>query len=309
MANQPLYLDPALTNVANAWYNKQEDFVANKIMPTVTVKKSTFKVGQFDKSNLQMPANSLRTGAAKTKSVGYNRSYVQGQPLVEHSLKDWVYKDDYEQSDDPFDPESDTTENILQVMQVIDEKAMVDTLTSTSIVTNNTTLSGTSQWSDLDHSSPITDIKNAANSALWVDFNTMVLGKNDYLTLITHPEIRDYLKWNGKGGVTYDQLLSVVGQFGIQQILIGRARGNTAPEGTTENVQRLWSKDVLFAYVTDTPGRKQINGGYKFQLENGREVTNEQINDPPMNEIIVRDYNNYQLLMPEAYYLVKSAFA
>ena len=137
----------------------------------------------------------------------------------------------------------------------------------------------------------------------------MVLGKNDYLTLITHPEIRDYLKWDGKGGVTYDQLLSVVGQFGIQQILIGRARGNTAPEGTTENVQRLWSKDVLFAYVTDTPGRKQINGGYKFQLENGREVTNEQINDPPMNEIIVRDYYNYQLLMPEAYYLVKSAFA
>ncbi len=309
MANQPLYLDPALTDVANAWYNKQADFVANKIMPTVTVKKATFKIGQFDKSNLQMPANSLRTGAAETKSIGYNRSYVTADPLEEHSLKDWVYKDDYEQSDNPFDPESDTTENILQVMQVIDEKQMVDTLTSTSIVTNNTTLSGTSQWSDLDHSSPITDIKNAAASALWVDFNTMVLGRNDYLTLLTHPEIRDYLKWSGQGGVTHEQLLSVVGQFGIQQILIGRARGNTAPEGTDENIQQLWSNDVLFAYVTDTPGRKQINGGYKFQLENGREVTNQPINDPPMNEIIVRDYYNYQLLMPEAYYLVKSAFA
>ena len=31
--------------------------------------------------------------------------------------------------------------------------------------------------------------------------------------------------------------------------------------------------DVLLAYVTDRPGRKQINGGYKFQLENSREVT------------------------------------
>lgn len=309
MANQPLYLDKPLTGVANAWFNQDQDFIANKLMPTVLVKQPTFKVAQYGKENLQMPSNSLRTGDAKTKNVNYSRTFVNGQPLNEHSLKDAVYKDDYQQSDDPFSPESDTTENILSQMQLIDEYAMISQLTSTSVVTNNTTLSGTSQWSDLDHSSPIKDITSAINGALFVDFNTLVLGRNDYNTLINHPEIRDYLKWTNTGGVTYDQLLSVFAPFGIKNILIGKAKADFAVEGQTASPQRLWSKDVLLAYVTDKPGRKVINGGYKFQLENSREVTKEFINDPPKTEIIVRDYYNYQLLLPEAYYLIKGAFA
>lgn len=309
MANQPLYLDAALSGVANAWFNQEQDFVANKLMPTVTVKKPTFKVAQYGKENLYIPSNSLRTGDAKTKSVNFTRQFVDGQPLAEHSLKDAVYKDDYQQTDDPFEPESDTVENILSVMELIDEKAMVDLMTSTSNITNNTTLSGTSQWSDLEHSSPIKDITTGVNASLWVDFNTLVIGRNDYNTLINHPEIRDYLKWTQPGGVTYDQLLSVFAPFGIRQILIGKSRANLATEGQSDNVQRLWKGDVLLAYVTDRPGRKQVNGGYKFQLEGAREVTKEAINDPPKSEIIVRDYYNYQLLLPEAYYLIKTAFA
>lgn len=40
--------------------------------------------------------------------------------------------------------------------------------------------------------------------SLFVDFNTLVLGRNDYNVLINHPEIRDYLKWRDckNNGVT-----------------------------------------------------------------------------------------------------------
>ena len=134
-----------------------------------------------------MPDNSLRTGDSKSKSVNFSRKFVPGQPLNEHSLSDSVYKDDYDQTDDPFEPESDTTENILSVMELRDEKAMTDMVTNTSIVTNNTTLSGQSQWSDLEHSNPVKDITAAVNSALFVDFNTLVLSRNDYNVLINHP--------------------------------------------------------------------------------------------------------------------------
>ena len=182
-------------------------------------------------------------------------------------------------------------------------------MTNTSIVTNNTTLSGQSQWSDLEHSNPVKDITAAVNSALFVDFNTLVLGRNDYNVLINHPEIRDYLKWTKSGPVGYQDLLGVFAPFGFKQILIGKAKANLGKEGLADDIQRLWSGDVLLAYVTDRPGRKQINGGYKFQLENSREVTKEYINNPPKTEIVVRDYYNYQLLLPEAYYLIKNAFA
>jgi hypothetical protein len=309
MANQPLYLDTALTGVANAWFNQESDFIANKLFPTVTVKKATFKVAQYGKENLQMPANSLRTGDSKSKSVNFTRQFVDGSPLVEHSLSDSVYKDDYDQTDEPFEPESDTTENILSVMELIDEKSLADLVTSTSIITNNTTLSGTSQWSDYSNSDPIADIITGMGTGKFVDFNTLTISRQNYNKLIVHPKIRDYLKWSTPGAVSYEQLLSVFAPFGIKQIFIGKAKANLAAEGATENIARVWGNDVLLSYVTDRPGRKAINGGYKFQLAGGREVTKEYFNNPPKTEIVVRDFYNYQLLMPEAFYLIKGAFA
>lgn len=70
-----------------------------------------------------------------------------------------------------------------------------------------------------------------------------------------------------------------------------------------------WGDDVLFGYVTDKPGRKQLNGGYKFQLKDARETTKEHFNNPAHTEIVVTDYYNYEMLMPDAWYLLKDAFA
>ena len=73
MGNQSIYLDSALTGVANAWFNQEQDYIANKLFPTVKVKKPTFKIAQFGKENLQIPANSLRTGDSKSRQVDYSR--------------------------------------------------------------------------------------------------------------------------------------------------------------------------------------------------------------------------------------------
>lgn len=309
MANQPTYVDQALTNVANAWFNDQEDFIAEKLFPVVPVTKPTFLIPEFGTENLQLPANSVRTGLSKAKSISQTRSYKNAQPLEEHALSGYVTKDDYKLTDDPFDPESDETENVLSVMALIDEKSLADKLTDTAVITNNRTLTGTSRWSDYANSNPFEDIKTAVTSSKFLKYNTMALSREGYLSLISHPDILDRLKWAQGGAVSLEQLKQLFGPFGIKNIYIGQARANFGEEGLDDDIQNIWGDDVLFGYVTDKPSRKSVNGGYKFQLKDAREVTKEAKNNPSHSEIVVTDYYNYEMIMADAWYLLKDAFA
>lgn len=307
MANQPIYLDPALTNVANAWVNAQSDFIADKLFPTVQVTKPTFKVPEYGKENLELIGNTTRTGLSKAKSVSYTRKYKDAKPLAEHALSGEVLKEDYDLTDDPFEPESDTTEFILERMALVDEQDLAGFITDLANVPG-TTLSGTSQWSD-PASDPFDDVKTAVQASGFAKFNTMALSRDGYLSLISHPAILDRLKWAQGGAVSMEQLKQLFAPYGIRDIYLGQARANFAAEGLTEDIDEIWGGDVLFGFVTDKPGRKQINGGYKFALENGRQVTKDVKHNPNYTEIVVTDYYNYELLLPEAWYVLKDAFA
>jgi hypothetical protein len=307
MANAPQYIDAPLTNVANAYVNADTSFIANLLMPTVPVKTRTFLVPQIN-FDLSVPGNSLRTGASKAKKVSFTTEYKPALPLLEHSLSDDVYADDYTQTEDPFKPESDAVENIMHKMQLIDESEMAKVVTNTSIITKNTTLSGTSQWND-ENSNPVNDIMAGIAARGWMQFNTIAMGYETYFALVTHPTILEYYKYAIGGSVTRDQLLNLFRPHGITNLLVGDARYDTSVEGLDQTFAPIWGKDVVFAYVTPRPGLKEINGGYKFQLDNGRFVTREEKKNPLLTEIVAHDYYNYQILMPEAFYIIKNAIA
>ncbi|SNT46738.1 hypothetical protein SAMN05421642_12353 [Rhodococcoides kyotonense] len=106
-----------------------------------------------------------------------------------------------------------------------------------------------------------------------------------------------------------DQLKNLFTPYSITNIIIGQAKANFSPEGTTESINDIWDGDVCLGYVTNKPFRKQINGGYKFALTSGREVTKDQKHNPAYTEIVATDYYSLQLLLPEAWYCFKNAFA
>lgn len=309
MANQPTYIDQALTNVSQAWQNSDADFIAHILLPEVQVNKPTFKVGKYGKDGLRLPSNTLRTGESKAKRVNLTRGYDDIGPLQEHSLSDFITKDDYDLTDDPFEPESDAVENMNSIMALVDEKDVATQLTDTSIVTQNTTLSGTDQWSDYDNSDPITDIVSAISVAKFMNFNTIAMGREVWLKLTQHPVILDRLKWSERGVVTEEAFLSLLAPYGIKKLAIGNAKENTAKEGLTDSISSIWGKNVVLAYVTDKPGRKKVNGGYKFRLKNGREVTREPKTNPRGTELVNTDYYGHFILSTDCFYLIKNAVA
>lgn len=307
MANQPIYLDPALTNVANAWVNSQEHFIAGGLFPAVPVSKPTFKIPEFGKENLELIANTTRTGLSKAKSVSYTRQYKDAKPLSEHALSGEVTKDDYDLSDDPFSPESDTTEFILERMALADEKLVADYLGNLSNVPG-TTLVGASRWSNPD-TDPLNDIRIALGSFPFRKPNTIAMSLDSFLQLCAHPAVLDKFKWAVGGAVGLEQIKTLLGGFGISKILVGQAQANFAVEGLASDVNEVWGTDVVLAYVTDRPGLKEINGGYRFELTAGRKVTKNYVHNPEYTEIVVTDYYNVEVLLSEAYYTFKNAFA
>jgi len=309
MANTPIFIDQALTNVSNAWFNQDSDFIAGQLLPEVIVNKTTFKVGKYGKDGLRLPSNTLRTGEAKAKRVNLTRGYDDIGPLQEHSLSDFITKDDYELTDDPFEPESDSVENMNSIMALVDEKDVATQLTNTSIVTQNTTLSGTDQWSDYDNSDPITDIVAGIETGKFINYNTIAMGWEVWLKLSQHPVLLDRLKWSERGVVTEEAFLSLLAPYGIKKLLIGKAKENTGKEGLADSVASVWGKNVILAYVTDKPGRKKVNGGYKFRLKNGREVTREAKNNPRGTELVNTDYYGHFILSTDCFYLIKNAVA
>lgn len=309
MSNPAAYVDKALTNVSQAWRNQDNAFIADKIFPEVLVKQSTFKVAEYGKDSLIIPSSSVRTGEAKAKRVNLSRTFGTYGPLQEHSLSDFVTLDDYKETDDVFEPEADAVENIMDKLALIDEKDLATQLSDTGVVTQNTTLTGTDQWNDYGNSDPFEDLRVASQTATVRDYNTMFMGKEVWSYLINHPALMDRVKWSDRGVLTEQVLLSLFAPFGIERIFVGRAMQNTANEGQTAAFGSVWGKNAWLGYVTNRPGRKEFNGGYKFRREDSREVTREPKANPAGTEIVARDHYDHIILNTEAFYLIKNAVA
>lgn len=310
--SQPQYLDQALTNVSNAWFNQDTDFIGDKIFPEVMVKHKTFKVPKYGKEGLIVPSDISRTGESKAKRVDYSRTYDSPTVLTEKALSDVVTKDDYDQSDAPFNAESDTVEFLNSRMQLSTEKNLATILSDTAQITQNVTLSGVNQWSDKSNSSPFTDIvtgaKSVRGSALMLP-NTAFFSFEVWLSIVDHPDFIDRFKWGGDGIMTEQRFLTAVAPYGINKVFIGRAQENSGGDGITDTFATIWGKHFWLGYVTDNPALKQVNGGYKFRQSDARAVTKEVKNNPPVTEIVNTDYYEHILLNNTCFYLIKNAIA
>lgn len=312
MANGAFYVDQALTNLSQAWTNNSNDFIAEKLFPVIPVDKKTGKYWAYSKDNLRVPSSTLRTGRSKTAEASYGKSLNDFGPLQEHALKDFISKDEYDMTDAPLNIESDTTNFLNEQMAIAQEVDLAAVLGSTSIITQNTTKSGTGQWNDYTNSTPFNDIKTGAiqmrSTALKVP-NTVSMSWEVWIQIVDHPDFLDRIKWSQTGVMTESDFLKLMAPYGITKLFVGKVQKNTGVEGQSDSLTSVWGKDCLLGYVTDTPGLRQVNGGYTLRLKGGKYVDRQDLFDPKGSEIRNNDYYDQMLFAAECFYLIKNAVA
>lgn len=314
MANGPSYVDPVLTNLSQKYTNESEDFIARDLFPVITVPKPTGKYWAYNKDNLRAGGTNidLRTGRSKTSEVSFGKSLQNFGPLQEHALKDFISKDEYEFVDSPLDIEQDSVENLNEVMTLAEEISLATLLRDPAIITNNITLSGTSQFSDYVNSDPFAIIKArviAQRNAAFKRPNTIAFGWDVWLQLVDHPKILERIKYNRDGVITTTDIVKLFAPYGITQVLIGAAMYDSTTEGQTGTPTSVWGKDIIIGYVTKTPSLRAVNGGYTLALRAGKYVDKWDESDPKGTYVRNNDYYDQMLFASELFSLIKNAVA
>lgn len=297
--------DPILSNVSVAY--KNEDYVAERVLPIVRVAGATGKYFVYDTSNFRKEV-SLRGMGASAREVDYGISQSAAFVIKEHALKEIVPDELVTQAPAPLNPEMDATENVTEKLLVEKEYDLAVYMQSTSNLTNNVTLSGTDQWSDYANSDPADDIrtgKAALHAKIFKEPNTLVLGKQVYDKLVDHPDIIDRIKYSALGVATTDLLARI---FDVASVIIAGAGYESATEGQTSSMAYIWGKYAWLLFVNPRPSIRAISFGYHFQ-DAVRVVDKWYDKDRKGTFVRVTDRYTREIVSVNCAYLIKNAVA
>jgi hypothetical protein len=311
MAQLKSVLDRLLSNVSNAYV--PEGYASESLFPLINVKEKTGKLGALGSNHLRIE-HDLAGGRGKYRFVEPKVYSTSTYTVQSHGLEGLVTEDDYANVYEPFDAEKDEVLGLSTLLWLSKEKALADTLTSTSIMTQNTTLSGTSQWNDYANSDPLDDFltaRLAVREGCGMPPNTAVMDWSVANTLAYSPQILAALGFTAnRAGQLSDVELAKA--MGVERLIITKAMYNNANEGASDNLDPVWGKHVVFAYLPSAAGKYQVSLGYRIQLigRGPRRVTKSPVDNPPNSTRIVCD-DSYAMHIAQAAagYLIKSAIA
>jgi len=302
-------VDPVLSNVSIGYQNSA--YVAEQLYPTLRVAKQSGKHFIYNKGKFRVTDNLRGAGAASKEAT---LSLTTGLPYFceDHALKQFVTDEDVDGAMPPMDPFVDATENVSELHLIARENELAASLTDTAVLTQNTTLSGTDQWSDFSNSDPIGDIrtgKQTVHSEIHVDPNVLVLGKQVFDKLVDHPAVIERVKYSQLGVATPELLARL---FDVERVIIAAAGKNTAVEGQTDSMGYIWGKNAVLAYINPRLGQKMITLGLTYQWKERQVERLRGSDEEDRKGTFIRVGNHYydmNLVSASAGYLVKNAVA
>ncbi len=304
-------VDKQLSNVSQML--KVEGCIADLILPKTQSAQYSGKIGKYGNGHLRI-VNSLVGGKGKFRRMETITRSSDGFYIESHGLEGLVTDEDYKNVEDPFDAEKDETTGLTSVLMLEKEKSIADALTSTAVLTQNVTLSGSSQFSDYLNSDPIGKIvagKKAVRDGSGGIVNTMIMEYDVAEMLRYHPAILDALgfKENRPGGLSDADLAKA---FNVQRLFVPWAKYNSAVEGQADVLTNVWGKHIVLACLPERAEKYQLSLGYEVQLTGqvGWKVYKKPEDNPPEStQIIVAGKYDQVITKAACGYLIKDAIA
>ncbi len=311
MAQLKAIVDKLLTNVSSAYIPK--GYISEMYLPNVPVIQDTGKLGKYTDQHIRLE-NDVMAGQGKARRVEPIRRTDSSFQIEHHGLEGLVTEADRRNVEDPFEAERDEVIGLNTQVWLGKEKSLADLLGDDTVLTQNVTLSGTSQFNDFVNSDPLGRFLTARVTIyekVGIPPDTASMPWDVFNTLAYHPGILDTLGFtaNRAGQLSEAELAKALG---VPRLLIGMAQFNSATEGQTAVRANVWGKNIVFSVTPKRPERYQTSLGYYLTLKNRkpREVFKEKVVNPPQaTSIIVRDSYDMFLSNTGAGYLIKDAIA
>lgn len=287
--------------------------VADMLLPKMQSANYSGKIAKYGLEHLRI-VNSIVGGKGKYRQMETVARSSDGFYIESHGLEGIVTDEDYSNVEEPFDAEKDETLGLTSVLMLEKEKALADSLGSTSVLTQNVTLSGTSQFNDYTNSEPLTKVyagKKAIRDGSGGIANTMIMDYDVAEMLRFHPQILSNLgfKENRPGGLTDAELAKA---FGVQRVIIPNCKYNSAALGQADVLANVWGKHIILACLPLKAEKNQLSLGYEVQKSGsvGWKVKKSPLDNPDGATAIIISGKYDQVITKAACgYLIKDAIA
>jgi hypothetical protein len=274
-----VHVDQPLTNLTLAYAQSQENFIADKVFPTVGVSKQSDKYYIYDRANMNRTGDVAklaprtevnRIGMTISNSSYFADVYGLGMDFDEQTLAN---------EDAMLDIRSAGAETLAMRLMIHREEQFATNFFSTGVWGTDNTLAGNDQWSDYTNSTPIQDVTAARRAVQLASGgfkpNTMVVGKEVRDKLINHPDILARL--NGGATVTNTALITdakLAEIFEVENFYVMEAVKNSSVEGVAESNAFIGGKNALLAHTPSTAGLMSPAAGLTFAWNNLEGVNN-----------------------------------
>lgn len=302
-------VDKQVTNILLAYTNME--YIADAILPAVpNLTEESGYIGEMGNSHLRVYSSKRslydesehRMEFTIDNDKRYHIEYYDREIYIPDRLQSQLQL--------PFNARRDASISLREAMMLEREVGLATMLTSTAVITNNTTLAGTNKWTDTVNSDPISNIQTACDSVFNASLKEptdIMLSRSVINALKAHPQVLNYYHNTAQIIDTAKVIAFLISYFdGIKRVHIGRARKISSKPGQTETKANIWGNDCVVFYRPDTPSLFTPSFGYKFSLsgQEQRATTRRHTNDMGDMQRIEWAYQD-KILNTDCAYLIK----
>lgn len=276
-----MHVDKLLTNLLIGYSNKK--YIWSDCSPIINTngresdKYATYPLADWFRNTAEVaaPSGPIPIGGFSVSTDSFKTNlYIQGTSLADDEIRNAneIHKQRIRKN------KARWCVDRIQMKMDVDFATAAD---GTSIWgTDNTTAT---DWDDYDNSTPVEDLDTAIDAiqlATAETPNTFVTSRPVWTKLKRNPEMLDLLGANERAFITPDLLAS---QFELSKVVISNALYNSAKEGQTASMSRIWGDNALLLYVTTTPSEEDPTAIYTFQAE-PLKVRSMRVDNPTMRK-------------------------
>lgn len=254
--------DTLLTNIAISF--NPDGYIADQVLPPVPVKLEDGSYWVYDKSRFYTP-DAQRAPRSAYKRLDWSAT-KDSYHAEEYGLESLIDDRERDNSALPLDLDETTTEVLTENILNNREKRVAALVLATANVTQNTTLAGVNQWSDVSGGDPIgvaMTAKDTIRGTTGMLPNSVVMGYSVWTKLQQNPKIKAELAEGEQLA-----LARLARLWEVDNIFVGRVLTATNKKGQTVTLGDVWGKHCLFFHRAPRPALRRPAFGYQMRVQN-----------------------------------------
>lgn len=246
-----VHVDATMREMSIRYMN--DEYIGLRLAPVATVGFRSNKYFKYDERAQQAFPDDRLDPRGQANEVRQNLS-SDNYSVFDYGLQESVPMTEIGNADMPLDPLVDANMLVNEGIAFRRELRIMTLMTTAGNYGANTTaIAAGDEWNSATGGKPIQLIQRAVDSLYSGMGNSKVIGfcsVNVFRALSRHPAIRDLFKYTKDGFATASQIAEY---FEMDELLVGKARRDTANIAQTESISRIWPDSFGVVRVAQQP--------------------------------------------------------